>query len=273
MEEVKLECSVCGERYARGEHCPRSLLCGHVFCTTCLDRVISAGSPKCPTCSRPFISFSATQLPTNFTVLKRATTTNTTTHKGAGILTSSRGSTLDVPGYQSLSSSTYRSKSLDAITSSSYLSKPLSSSLSSSYQPLDLSSSYLPKTLTSTSSSSNFSKLPDSTSSSSDLSKPLVSTSSSSDLSKPLNYASSSNLQVSTTRSTLPATHEIKSPGSKGLQLPLIGSPSPTYTKLEPKLFPASILSSQLNVKSLPPSSQSSHASSIPNYKTTDVVD
>ncbi|XP_071538496.1 uncharacterized protein [Panulirus ornatus] len=73
MDEARLECSECHLKYDKGKRCPRSLFCGHTFCTHCLEQVIARGTRRCPTCSRPFIALSAAQLPTDFNLLKAAT--------------------------------------------------------------------------------------------------------------------------------------------------------------------------------------------------------
>ncbi|KAK3884622.1 hypothetical protein Pcinc_011105 [Petrolisthes cinctipes] len=72
-EDEGLKCGQCLLRYGKGERCPRSLFCGHTFCTSCLDQAIGAGNRRCPSCNRSFFSQKATQLPTDFALLRRAT--------------------------------------------------------------------------------------------------------------------------------------------------------------------------------------------------------
>ena len=46
MDTVDMECVLCTERYRD----PRLLLCGHHFCTVCLEKLVKVGSLTCPTC-------------------------------------------------------------------------------------------------------------------------------------------------------------------------------------------------------------------------------
>nr|XP_053635091.1 uncharacterized protein LOC128690405 [Cherax quadricarinatus] len=71
MDENQLECQECRQSYGSGERCPRSLFCGHTFCTKCLDRAIVSGRRRCSSCGRPFIATSAAQLPTDYALLRR----------------------------------------------------------------------------------------------------------------------------------------------------------------------------------------------------------
>lgn len=69
-------CGACGESYTKTERRPRALLCGHTFCTLCLEEAIRAKSCNCPSCSQPFIAFAASQLPTDFSVLQKITSSS-----------------------------------------------------------------------------------------------------------------------------------------------------------------------------------------------------
>lgn len=69
-------CGLCGKLYTKTERRPRALLCGHTFCTLCLEEAIRAKSCNCPSCSQPFIAFSAAQLPTDFSVLQKITSSS-----------------------------------------------------------------------------------------------------------------------------------------------------------------------------------------------------
>ncbi|XP_050700674.1 uncharacterized protein LOC126987602 [Eriocheir sinensis] len=45
-----MECEVCLEYYNEGKRLPRSLSCGHTFCTQCLTQIIKRGPLRCPYC-------------------------------------------------------------------------------------------------------------------------------------------------------------------------------------------------------------------------------
>ncbi|XP_066983378.1 uncharacterized protein [Macrobrachium rosenbergii] len=75
-EKHDLICLLCQQLYTKKERCPRRLLCGHILCTSCLAHLIETQSCKCPTCSRPFLARSETQLPTDFTIYKRLSFSN-----------------------------------------------------------------------------------------------------------------------------------------------------------------------------------------------------
>ncbi|XP_042206968.1 mucin-5AC-like [Homarus americanus] len=185
MEDADLVCSECRQKYSKGERCPRALFCGHTFCTHCLDQVILRKSRRCPICTRPFIALSATQLPTDFTLLKRASSKT------------DPGSSFNVSGISS-----YLSKSLNSDPQKKIPSRTLSSNSS----PSELSSSV----------SSVAAK-------------------------KPLN--SSLSLQTSSSLRSLSATSAsqgykstISPTTTKSFHLPSIGTTSPTYSILTPRL-------------------------------------
>ncbi|XP_064101431.1 uncharacterized protein LOC135212044 [Macrobrachium nipponense] len=75
-EKHDLICLQCQQLYTKKERCPRRLLCGHTLCTSCLAHLIATQSCKCPTCSRPFLARTETQLPTDFTIYKRLSFSN-----------------------------------------------------------------------------------------------------------------------------------------------------------------------------------------------------
>jgi hypothetical protein len=84
-----LECSICMEKYAsEGSAQPRLLLCGHTFCLTCIEHIISTGGTsvngvidvfstikrECPVCRTKIHDkiISGAQLPLNFSLLSIA---------------------------------------------------------------------------------------------------------------------------------------------------------------------------------------------------------
>lgn len=73
QQSLALECSICVEQYSQVfDHNPRSLRCGHTFCTKCLFRIMTTRGIKCPVCSkwhnmeRPDVQ----QLPPNYAVME-----------------------------------------------------------------------------------------------------------------------------------------------------------------------------------------------------------
>lgn len=53
QQSLVLECSICAEQYGpEFNNQPRSLRCGHTFCTTCLLKIITPRGVPCPVCSR-----------------------------------------------------------------------------------------------------------------------------------------------------------------------------------------------------------------------------
>lgn len=47
---LALECPVCFELFNERKLCPRVLLCGHTFCSSCLLLLLADDSVTCPTC-------------------------------------------------------------------------------------------------------------------------------------------------------------------------------------------------------------------------------
>lgn len=73
QQSLALECSICVEQYSQDFfHNPRSLRCGHTFCTKCLMKIMTTKGMKCPVCSkwhnlqRPDVM----QLPPNYAVME-----------------------------------------------------------------------------------------------------------------------------------------------------------------------------------------------------------
>ncbi|XP_045128216.1 A-agglutinin anchorage subunit-like [Portunus trituberculatus] len=64
-------CGRCSLSYNKEERCPRTLVCGHTSCTSCLDALIQSNERRCPSCSRPFFSYSTVLIPKDFQVLRR----------------------------------------------------------------------------------------------------------------------------------------------------------------------------------------------------------
>ena len=48
----KYECSICDSVFDSASHRPRSLPCGHGFCTQCIEACIRRGNKFCPVCKR-----------------------------------------------------------------------------------------------------------------------------------------------------------------------------------------------------------------------------
>ena len=70
--KVRVECPVCREAYDHQNLCPCMLSCGHSFCTSCLQRLLTADNKiPCPTC-RFEVNLSqagVAALPKNFALL------------------------------------------------------------------------------------------------------------------------------------------------------------------------------------------------------------
>ncbi|XP_066988370.1 tripartite motif containing 13-like isoform X1 [Macrobrachium rosenbergii] len=58
MEPSPLECKICCNEFSE-DHCPRILPCSHVFCSRCIDELISTQKKQCPTCREGFTASSA----------------------------------------------------------------------------------------------------------------------------------------------------------------------------------------------------------------------
>ncbi|XP_045614954.2 uncharacterized protein [Procambarus clarkii] len=232
MAEVRLECGVCRQRYAaKGDLCPRTLFCGHTFCTRCLDRAITSGSRRCLSCSRPFIALSASQLLTDFSILKRVSSRKddaaSSKTPGTSFYNSSLGNSFKPSsGLRSIGTSSYGSKLPTSVSSSSSLQAARTLSQDDS-KPMKAAS---PSTSFETLSTSNHtSRLRN------DVSSPSSEQSldTSSYKLKTLNTDSTpSSLQTDSPKS---ASRGIGKPSS----LPLIGTTSLTYTSLTPRVSSA----------------------------------
>ncbi|XP_069160624.1 uncharacterized protein [Procambarus clarkii] len=62
------DCGVCWDTYDEAERRPRTLPCGHTFCSLCLERAITYGTLKCPNCCVKFRAATATQFPVSYCV-------------------------------------------------------------------------------------------------------------------------------------------------------------------------------------------------------------
>lgn len=70
MENSELSCPVCGERFTDSS-VPRNLGCGHTFCTSCVQQMITRDR-RCPECRLFFTSTAAVELPVNYPLLRLA---------------------------------------------------------------------------------------------------------------------------------------------------------------------------------------------------------
>nr|XP_045589026.1 tripartite motif-containing protein 59-like [Procambarus clarkii] len=68
MDNKPEECSVCFNDYDDNQLRPRTLLCGHTFCSQCIDNAIKNGQLTCPSCRAEHAATAATQFPINYAV-------------------------------------------------------------------------------------------------------------------------------------------------------------------------------------------------------------
>ncbi|KAG7159292.1 Peptidyl-prolyl cis-trans isomerase cyp11-like [Homarus americanus] len=79
-----LECKVCFNKFTDNLR-PRSLSCGHTFCTSCINQALKNESPCCPKCRFKLTATSATEFPINYMAeaflksLREVSTSTTTT--------------------------------------------------------------------------------------------------------------------------------------------------------------------------------------------------
>ncbi|XP_071518895.1 alpha-latrocrustotoxin-Lt1a-like isoform X1 [Panulirus ornatus] len=68
--EVKFQCEVCLEDYDSKERRPRSLSCGHSFCTCCITETLMRGPLQCPFCRKTHNTqvTVASEVPVNYVV-------------------------------------------------------------------------------------------------------------------------------------------------------------------------------------------------------------
>ncbi|XP_069180547.1 uncharacterized protein [Procambarus clarkii] len=66
MDNNPEECSVCFNNYGDTLLRPRTLPCGHTFCSQCIDNAIKNGQLNCPSCCAQHTATAATQFPINY---------------------------------------------------------------------------------------------------------------------------------------------------------------------------------------------------------------
>ncbi|XP_069192262.1 uncharacterized protein [Procambarus clarkii] len=66
MDNKPEECSVCFNNYDDNQLRPRTLPCGHTFCSQCIDNAIKNGQLTCPSCRAEHAATAATQFPINY---------------------------------------------------------------------------------------------------------------------------------------------------------------------------------------------------------------
>ncbi|XP_069192210.1 E3 ubiquitin-protein ligase TRIM13-like [Procambarus clarkii] len=62
------ECSVCFNDYDDNQLRPRTLPCGHTFCSQCIDNAIKNGQLTCPSCRDEHAATASTQFPISYAV-------------------------------------------------------------------------------------------------------------------------------------------------------------------------------------------------------------
>ncbi|XP_045619257.2 E3 ubiquitin-protein ligase TRIM69 isoform X1 [Procambarus clarkii] len=68
MDNKPEECPVCLNNYDDNLQRPRTLPCGHTFCSQCIDNAIKNGQLTCPSCRAQHVATAATQFPINYAV-------------------------------------------------------------------------------------------------------------------------------------------------------------------------------------------------------------
>ncbi|XP_069181132.1 tripartite motif-containing protein 59-like [Procambarus clarkii] len=68
MDNKPEECSLCFNDYDDNQLRPRTLPCGHTFCSQCIDNAIKNGQLTCPSCHVKHAATAATQFPINYAV-------------------------------------------------------------------------------------------------------------------------------------------------------------------------------------------------------------
>ncbi|XP_069192278.1 uncharacterized protein [Procambarus clarkii] len=68
MDNKPEECSVCFNDYDDNRLRPRTLPCGHTFCSQCIENAIKNGQLTCPSCRAEHVATAATQFPISYAV-------------------------------------------------------------------------------------------------------------------------------------------------------------------------------------------------------------
>ncbi|XP_069161675.1 uncharacterized protein [Procambarus clarkii] len=68
MDNKPEECSVCFNDYDENRLRPRTLPCGHTFCSQCIDNAIKNGKLTCPSCRAEHAATASTQFPISYAV-------------------------------------------------------------------------------------------------------------------------------------------------------------------------------------------------------------
>ncbi|XP_069193067.1 tripartite motif-containing protein 59-like [Procambarus clarkii] len=68
MDNKPEECSVCFNDYDDNRLRPRTLPCGHTFCSQCIDNAIKNGQLTCPSCRAEHAATASTQFPISYVV-------------------------------------------------------------------------------------------------------------------------------------------------------------------------------------------------------------
>ena len=63
-------CYFCGDKFNLGAKSPRIIVvCGHTFCSECLESLLRNGKVKCPLCRKKLKLDRSDQLPLNYSIL------------------------------------------------------------------------------------------------------------------------------------------------------------------------------------------------------------
>ncbi|XP_069161673.1 uncharacterized protein [Procambarus clarkii] len=68
MDNNPEECSACFNNYDDNQLRPRTLPCGHTFCSRCINNGIKNGQLSCPSCHAQHAATAATRFPINYAV-------------------------------------------------------------------------------------------------------------------------------------------------------------------------------------------------------------
>ena len=70
MSKIKIKCNVCKNDYNDSTNLPRILLCGHTFCTVCIENIIKTENiSSCPSCDNEITIKSIEELCVNHDLL------------------------------------------------------------------------------------------------------------------------------------------------------------------------------------------------------------